>query len=365
MKDKDDLEIYEKLREKIDTSPRMSMPLSKEIIDILRLRFSPEEAKVALFLPADYYQARTAKEIAAESGLDEVFVEKQLVSMLEKGSIFWLDVLGEDRYCLMPIFGFFEIPFADGRTDEEARHLAKLWDDYFKSVGSGALSVSRYKWARVLPAMKRTVTVEEEVRFQPGVMVWESVKDYVKEAEKHGRKFALVNCSCRVAFQNCDKPIEACIAVGSAAKFFLKRNKAIRELTASDVLDILRKNLESGLILTTNNVQYGFDFICSCCTCCCGILRSVIEWKKINVLETSNFIPARDEDKCSECLICTEVCQFDAWDDNLNFNGEKCIGCGVCEVNCPEEAITMLKIEEKIPEKGPSDAWRKVAETRF
>lgn len=358
-------DVYEKLRRNIDMSPRMSMPASGEIMEILRLRFSPQEAEVAVHIPADYYQAATAAELAAASGLDEAFVKEQLQSMLDKGSIFWLDVAGEERYCLMPIFGFFEIPFADGRTDPEARRLAELWDRYFGSKGSDALSVSEYKWARVLPATRKTVIVEEEVSFQPKVLAWENVREYLKEAEKHGRKMALVKCSCRVAFQNCDKPVDACIAVGSAAKFFLKRNKALKELDADQALGVLRRNLEEGLVLTTNNMQYGFDFICSCCTCCCGILRSMVEWRKINVLETSNFLPTRDGDKCTQCGICVDICQFKAWDDQLDLQKDNCVGCGVCEVNCPEAAITMKKVADKTPEKGPYDAWKKVAETRL
>jgi Pyruvate/2-oxoacid:ferredoxin oxidoreductase delta subunit len=357
--------IYEKLRNKIDTSPRMSMPPSEEILEILRLRFSPEEAEVAVHLPADYYQAATAAEIAKSSGLDESFVKSQLESMLEKGSIFWLDVEGTDRYCLMPIFGFFEIPFADGRTDPEARRLAELWDKYFGSKGSDALSISEYKWARVLPATRQTIIIGEKVNYQPEILTWENVKEYLKGAEEHKRKLALVKCSCRVAFQNCDKPIDACIAVGSAAKFFLKREKALKELNTEEALEILRRNLEEGLVLTTNNMQYGFDFICSCCTCCCGILRSHVEWKKINVLEKSNFIPQRNEEECTECGICVDMCQFHAWDDDLVLHEERCIGCGVCEVNCPEEALTMKKVSDRIPAKGPFDAWSKVAETRL
>ncbi len=358
-------DIYESLRKNIDASPRMSMPASPEIGEILRLRFSPEEARIAVHIPADYYQAATAEEIARASGIDERMVREHLDSMLGKGSIFWLDVQGEDRYCLMPIFGFFEIPFADGRTDPEARRLAELWDSYFSGRGSEALSVSGYKWARVLPATRRTVMVGEEVGFAPETLNWESVKDYVRNAEERGRKFALVNCSCRMAFRNCDRPVETCIAVGSAAKFFLKRNKAVRELDAVGVLEILRANLEAGLVLTTNNMQYGFDFICSCCTCCCGILRSMVEWKKMNVVEKSNFLPRRDEDECNECAICVDMCQFGAWDEDLVFHEDKCMGCGVCEINCPTQAIVMEKAGEKVPEKGPLEAWKKVAESRI
>ncbi|MFB0563053.1 MAG: ATP-binding protein [Candidatus Lokiarchaeia archaeon] len=358
------VDIYENLRQQIDKSPRMRMPKTKEIIEILKLRFTPEEAEIATYLPSDYYGAASAEEVAEASGKDVEYVREKLESMLENGSIYWLDIEGEDRYCLMPIFGFFEIPFADGKKDPETRKLAGLWDDFFKKDCDKALWSSEYRWARVLPATTKTIEIGEKIKPQPEFLTWENVREYVKAAEEHGRKMALVQCSCRNAFQNCEKPVDACIAFGSAANFFLHRGKAIKEVNADEVIDVLRRNVEAGLVLMTSNMQYGQDFICSCCTCCCGILRSLVEFKSPRVLVKSNFIPVRNADECTECGNCIEICQFDAWDDDLNWIEERCIGCGVCEVDCPVEAIKMEKAKEDIPEKGPYNAWKKVIETR-
>ena len=81
-------------------------------------------------------------------------------------------------------------------------------------------------------------------------------------------------------------------------------------------------------------------------------------------MEKSNFIPVRDESECNECGICIEKCQFNAWDEDLNFIEESCVGCGVCEVNCPVDAITMEKIREEVPAKNPYEAWKNVEKTR-
>jgi ferredoxin len=188
---------------------------------------------------------------------------------------------------------------------------------------------------------------------------------YLKAAVDKGRKLALVKCSCRVAFQNCERPVDACIAVGSAAQFFLRREKAIRELNLEETLDILKRNLLAGLVLTTNNMQYGFDFICSCCSCCCGLLRSHVEWGNPHVIEKSNYVPVLDRDACSECGICVEVCPFGAWTEDLEFRPDKCLGCGVCEVNCPAEAISMKKVTDRVPERNPHDMWKKISDTLF
>lgn len=59
--------------------------------------------------------------------------------------------------------------------------------------------------------------------------------------------------------------------------------------------------------------------------------------------EVGVLIPQVDEDKCTACGRCAEVCEFNA----IAVVGQKvlvfpelCHGCGSCTLNCPEEAIS-------------------------
>ena len=47
-----------------------------------------------------------------------------------------------------------------------------------------------------------------------------------------------------------------------------------------------------------------------------------------------------DQEKCTECGLCQEVCRFDAIND-FTVAPIPCEGCGFCFHICPEEAITM------------------------
>ncbi len=47
-----------------------------------------------------------------------------------------------------------------------------------------------------------------------------------------------------------------------------------------------------------------------------------------------------DEQKCTQCGLCQDLCHFDAIHD-FAVDGAFCEGCGFCSHICPEEAITM------------------------
>ena len=53
--------------------------------------------------------------------------------------------------------------------------------------------------------------------------------------------------------------------------------------------------------------------------------------------------PLKDDEKCTDCGLCTEHCRFDAIEPNtFEINPFRCERCGICARICPEEAITMV-----------------------
>lgn len=47
-----------------------------------------------------------------------------------------------------------------------------------------------------------------------------------------------------------------------------------------------------------------------------------------------------DEEKCTQCELCQEVCRFEAIED-FKVDPVSCEGCGFCSQVCPDEAISM------------------------
>jgi len=56
----------------------------------------------------------------------------------------------------------------------------------------------------------------------------------------------------------------------------------------------------------------------------------------------SGQVAVIDEDKCTQCGLCNEICRFDAISD-FRVDPISCEGCGFCSHVCPVEAITMDK----------------------
>ena len=69
-------------------------------------------------------------------------------------------------------------------------------------------------------------------------------------------------------------------------------------------------------------------------------------------------VPSVDEEKCTHCGRCSEVCAYNAiaaLKQAVLVFPELCHGCGACSYLCPEEAITEVGREVGVVETGYSD----------
>ena len=68
------------------------------------------------------------------------------------------------------------------------------------------------------------------------------------------------------------------------------------------------------------------------------------------------FRPILDEEKCIDCMICWIYCPdgcVKVKDSKVvGFDYEHCKGCGICDRECPKEAITMVEEAEAIKEEA-------------
>ena len=141
-------------------------------------------------------------------------------------------------------------------------------------------------------------------------------------------------------------------------------NDVGREIaTAEEARQILRESEEAGLVHTTGNYRDGTNYICNCCTCCCGVLRGVAEFGVPTAVARSDFRAVVDEASCTGCGICVESCQFGALslqDEVSVVDYARCLGCGLCAINCPVSALHLERRPEGEVPLPPADIneWR-------
>lgn len=62
---------------------------------------------------------------------------------------------------------------------------------------------------------------------------------------------------------------------------------------------------------------------------------AVREWKEFQ----GGYTAIINQDKCTECGLCRDLCKWNAIDEDFNVLPIECEGCGVCVYFCPEKAI--------------------------
>lgn len=74
-------------------------------------------------------------------------------------------------------------------------------------------------------------------------------------------------------------------------------------------------------------------------------------------IETGPSVPEVDEDACTYCGRCAEVCEFNAIavvEEQVLTFPHLCHGCGSCTLNCPEDAISEVPRVMGVLEAGPT-----------
>jgi len=327
-------DVYKKLAEKLDDLPNR-YPATESGVELRLLEkiFAPEEAALGAEM---FFEKAPASVIAARANLPEKEARKTLKNMVRKKVILFSKGDGELIFGLMPfVVGFYEelLP----RLDQE---MAELFEQYFQESG-GEITGKGLSVHRVIP-------VEESIDFEMEIYPYEKASDLLENAKSWGVR----DCICRVQKQligdPCDHPLESCLVYAPIEGAF-DNSEVDRAITKEEALKILYETEEAGLVHTTGNYQRPSNYICNCCTCSCGILRSVAEFNRPSVITKSDFLVVIDEDLCVSCGDCIERCQFDALslgDIVCEVETGNCVGCGLCVTACQDDAMALIRRPE-------------------
>jgi Na+-translocating ferredoxin:NAD+ oxidoreductase subunit B len=321
-----------------------TLPVLKcgEFLTLLEELFTPEEAEVATKMPVGPVTAEQLTQAA--SGKDAAQVGRILEALANKGIVFSAEKDGARVYTLMPVIpGIFEMQFMKGEVNEHTRKLARLFDDYFAVATSVATKQAKSaSGGKAGFPFARVIAVEQEIPAGVTVHSYDRVSEYIDEAEH----ISVSVCYCRhhgeLLGDPCEKPNDVCMTFGRQAKYVAERGFG-RPISKEEAREVLDRSEEAGLIHCSSNTSEYVSFICNCCSCHCGIIRSV-KSGIIPMGAVSSFIVTVDEDECSGCGSCVDRCQMEALTldgDSVVRDAGRCIGCGLCISVCPSEALRM------------------------
>ena len=158
-------------------------------------------------------------------------------------------------------------------------------------------------------------------------------------------KIIVAPCICRkeqeIMGEGCDRPLEGCLVFGAGAQYYAD-NGLGRRIDHDEAFRILHQAEKKGLVLQPSNAQKAVN-ICTCCGCCCQILKNLKRLPDPANHVASNYYAEVDEDLCTGCDVCMDRCQMDAIANRGNraYRSKRCIGCGLCVPTCPEGAVSL------------------------
>ena len=197
----------------------------------------------------------------------------------------------------------------------------------------------------------RIIPVEKSIPHENFVYNYDNIRHVIKKVKG---QIAVANCVCRVGHdkigQTCKQTElrESCLLFRQGATYFIKHGRA-RPISKDEALKIIDEAEQSGLVLQPTNAKQ-FYFICTCCSCCCEGLKSVLRLPDPARFYKTNYYAQISTKICSNCGTCIDRCQTNAFKDGENspiIDLERCIGCGLCITTCPKKAIQLKKKKKK------------------
>jgi Pyruvate/2-oxoacid:ferredoxin oxidoreductase delta subunit len=300
---------------------------------ILRRLFTPEDAELALHLTLLPEPARV---VARRAKVPVEEAARRLEEMDRKGLIYVYRPRGREPEYMAIHFAVGIYEFQVSRLDPELVHdfeeYAPTWFD-------------QTAWDKA-PQL-RTIPVSESIDAQAEVMDYERAEALVRAKDR----FAVAPCICRqekqIAGEGCDKPMENCLVMGSAATYYVD-NGLGRTIDQEKALALLAQAEEEALVLQPGNSKKAGN-ICMCCGCCCGVLTNVKRHPKPASIVASAFVAALDAETCTGCGTCELRCQMEAIvvdNGKAALDLDRCIGCGLCVTTCPEGSLSMQRKPE-------------------
>jgi Na+-translocating ferredoxin:NAD+ oxidoreductase subunit B len=313
--------------------------------------FSAEEAELALFMSYKSEPFEDIFERVRQHGYTEEVVRNLLSRMENKGGIFVRDFDTSPTYALHPLaVGMIEM------------QLSRLSPEIYLNLRSYLLQGFGMEYLTSEIPQVRTIPVQKSITPELRVSTYDEIREIV---ERNSGRMSIADCICKKGKDLIGNPCkttnrrEVCMFFRNYNDTYT-RNGWARAVSKEEAMEILDQNEKDGLILMPSTSQVP-QFVCSCCSCCCGIVELINFVPRPVDHAASNFHASLNASSCNGCGRCKKRChmnaiKFEAKTEKpkaVAIDERKCIGCGLCVTTCKTGSLALVKNEhEFIPPKN-------------
>jgi electron transport complex protein RnfB len=347
--------IYRNLQLHLDQQT-IGFPATESGSDLRLLKqlFEPEQAEMAALLTYSFESLEQITGRGQKAGKTPQGIEKVLDETAKRGMIGFKKKDGKKHYRNIP----YIVGMAEAALHKPTPEIVSVHIDYVtESMFFKAFVSTKVPQMRTIPIEKSL-----EPKYQTGT--WDQVENIIKTTDG---PIGILECVCRNGAERRGEPCkqtsrkETCMVFRDAAVNLIESGNG-RSLSKEEALNIIRQNQEDNLILQPSNAREP-DFICSCCGCCCGILRLHKAVPNPVSFWATNFYAEVNPDLCTACGTCEESCQTGAItvpeDKEIAVvDLARCLGCGICVSSCPDDAVELQKKNtEVIPPRSGEEMY--------
>jgi len=335
----------------------------------LQQTISPEDLEVLFLLPfvGPMKPEKLARK-ARRKGISTEDLEARLRHLHQEAFVMKYEGKGGPLY---------ERAFSAFMAEQQVRmrkgtELGAIYAEYWNNLSSITMLnlPTRTPYLRVVPVessvapqgAKQTLAIHADIEDTRSILPIDIISEMVRKEPLIG----VAECYCRLSQgmlgYDCSYPRETCFTFNELAQDLIEIG-IMRQVSADEAVEILRKCEDAGLIHHADNCQEHLKALCNCCPCCCPGMKAYT-MGLTNVGRPSRFHAQHDGGPCALCETCVETCPvsaISAVEREIVIDTAKCIGCGHCATRCPEGVIEMALREEQAPIlKTNDDLWGQI-----